>query len=409
MAVVIAHFENGGGFGGAITSFEEHIRYSPPECRHLVATSHSDPPTMAALRRTGSEIIQLPQYRRSGFVQSALKRVAPVPLLSRVVALTVSAGELLVRFVYGAAAAWKLRPLGVGAIHLNNGIYFNLEGIVAARLLGVPCLLTVRGLEHVQDGMVRMVSPRMTALLTHVFAVSAYVARQLIEWGMPPGRVTTVFETVDVNVCRQRALEPIPDTELEKPGTPVVVMVGCILPWKGHRVFIEAAGRIIQREGLRNCAFWIVGGAAPGTEEFLASLNERSRELGLQIRFLGHQDNVYKWLSHADVVVHASVEPEPFGRVIIEAMALGKPVIATQIGGPLEIVVNGRNGILVPPNEPDTLADAVARVLSDDEMRTRLQQGGIETVENTFSTARFQHTLRGVYRQAVPQLAGVAR
>jgi glycosyltransferase involved in cell wall biosynthesis len=186
-------------------------------------------------------------------------------------------------------------------------------------------------------------------------------------------------------------------------------MVGCILPWKGHRVFIEAAGRIIQREGLRNCAFWIVGGAAPGTEEFLASLNERSRELGLQIRFLGHQDNVYKWLSHADVVVHASVEPEPFGRVIIEAMALGKPVIATQIGGPLEIVVNGRNGILVPPNEPDTLADAVARVLSDDEMRTRLQQGGIETVENTFSTARFQHTLRGVYRQAVPQLAGVAR
>ena len=406
-ALWIAHFENGGGFGGAITSFEEHVRYAPPECKHLIATSHTDAATMHVLHRSGARVIELPQYRRPDLLLAAFRRMAGLSLITKLFAVSVGFAEVLARTVYGAMAAYKLRSYRIAAVHLNNGLFFNLEGVVASKLLGVPCLLTVRGLETRTDPIVRTVAPLLASAVTHVLAVSSYIADQLIAWGVPPARVTTVFETVDIELCRQKMEEPLPELDAIPSVGPVIAMVGCILPWKGYGTFVEAAALVLRGGRVPDASFWVIGGPAKGTEDFALELRRRAAALGLEerLRFFGHQNNVFPWTGRSDAVVHASLQPEPFGRVIIEAMALGKPVIASRLGGPVEIISDGETGLLIEPGNPEILARAIEKLLTDNELRQRLIEGGTRTVSHKFSTAAFSGKIRSVYEQALPALA----
>ena len=161
-------------------------------------------------------------------------------------------------------------------------------------------------------------------------------------------------------------------------GAPLVGIVGRLQPWKGQEVFLRAAARITAaRPDVR---FLVVGGAVLGTEgSYPDDLRRLAGELGLdgRVHFAGHQEDVYPWFDALDVVVHASIG-EPFGLVLVEAMALGKPLIATNVAGPTEIVEDGRSGLLVPPGDPRAIADAVERVLGDPALAAALGKGASE-------------------------------
>ena len=104
--------------------------------------------------------------------------------------------------------------------------------------------------------------------------------------------------------------------------------------------------------------------------------------------FTGQVDAPEAWYAAADVVVHASVQPEPFGLVLLEAMASECALIAAGAGGPREVVEDGTNGVLVPPGDPAALAGALERLLADEEERRRLGRRGRETVLAKHTTAR---------------------
>jgi glycosyltransferase involved in cell wall biosynthesis len=146
---------------------------------------------------------------------------------------------------------------------------------------------------------------------------------------------------------------------------PVVGIVGRLEPWKGQETFLRAAALVARvRPDVR---FAVVGGAVLGWEgDYAAALERLAADLGIADRttFTGHHPDVFGWFDALDIVVHAS-EGEPFGLVIVEAMALGKPLVAAASGGPIELVEEGISGLLVPPRDDSAYADAILRYLDD--------------------------------------------
>jgi glycosyltransferase involved in cell wall biosynthesis len=184
------------------------------------------------------------------------------------------------------------------------------------------------------------------------------------------------------------------------PDQPLAILPGRLEGWKGQRTFIEAAATVHQQ--LPAARFWIVGGAvAIGTPDkgYPAELEARVAELGLSdvVTFTGHQSAPYDYMVAADVVVHASTSPEPFGLVPVEAMGLGRTVIAANAGGPAESVIDGQTGILIPPGKPDLLAEALLELCRDPERRERLGQAAARHVAENFSADRMAADLMRVY------------
>ena len=160
------------------------------------------------------------------------------------------------------------------------------------------------------------------------------------------------------------------------PRSPLVGIIGRLERWKGQKTFLRSARLVADRRP--DVRFAVVGGALKGSEgSYPDDLRELAADLGIadRVHFAGHQDDPYPWFDALDVVVHASAG-EPFGLVVVEAMALGKPVVATMPGGPAEVVEDWRSGLLVPANAEQPLADAVLRILDDPELAARLGEGG---------------------------------
>ena len=156
----------------------------------------------------------------------------------------------------------------------------------------------------------------------------------------------------------------------------IIGIVGRLEPWKGQHTFLEAAATVAQLRP--ECRFAVVGDDLLGNHrEYPKYLRRLAHELGLadRVHFAGHQEAVYGWFDALDIVVHATYG-EPFGLVVVEAMALRKPVIASTPGGPEEIVEDGVSGLLVPANRPEALARSLQRLLDDPGLAARLADAG---------------------------------
>lgn len=149
---------------------------------------------------------------------------------------------------------------------------------------------------------------------------------------------------------------------------------------------------------LPDARFLLVGDAIFGEKSFVDELKEMCRELGVaeKVVFTGFRDDVPGIMRSIDLLVHASTLPEPFGMVLIEAMAACRPVVATRAGGVQEIVDNGVTGILVPPRDEDAMARAIIEILSDGGLRQRMGEAGLRRVEERFSR---DETTRGIERE----------
>ena len=150
----------------------------------------------------------------------------------------------------------------------------------------------------------------------------------------------------------------------------LVVCVGRLQKWKGQDVLLKAAPSILAK--YPNTHFVFVGGVLPGMNDgFEQELNNLAWSLGIssKCRFAGFRSDVSLFLNDADLVVHTSVKPEPFGLVVVEAMAMGKPVLATRAGGPCEIIEDGKNGWLIEPGNDQAFSSAIVTLLEDPAKR----------------------------------------
>jgi glycosyltransferase involved in cell wall biosynthesis len=182
---------------------------------------------------------------------------------------------------------------------------------------------------------------------------------------------------------------------------PVVTIPGRLQSWKGQDVFLRAAARVA--DAIPQARFVVLGGALYGwDQEFAARLPRLAASLGIagRVAFTGHRDDALAVVAGSDIVAHCSTSPEPFGMVVIEAMALGRPVIASNTGGPPEIIDDGETGLLIPPGQPGPLAEAIVGLLRDDRRRRAIAEAGREVARQQFSAETMTRTLAAVYQRA---------
>ncbi len=176
-----------------------------------------------------------------------------------------------------------------------------------------------------------------------------------VPYGIDPGPFLTVTDA---------------ETEAARAGlgvgdAPLLGLFGRLAEWKGQHVAIDAAA------ALPGVHLLLVGGAMFGEDAYAQSLRDRARELGVsdRVHFAGYRDDVPILMRTSDIILHTSVAAEPFGRVILEGMLAGRPVIATGAGGAREIVDDDVTGILVPPGDPSALVEAVRQLLMAPDRR----------------------------------------
>jgi glycosyltransferase involved in cell wall biosynthesis len=300
-------------------------------------------------------------------------------------------------FRAGRQLLQHLRAEPVDVLHAHTRV----GQVVAARLsrrTGIPYVATWHGFFRRNLG--RRLWP-CTGQRT--IAISEPVRRHLLEdFRVPAERVRLIWNGVDVDHFAQRpAAESLvrfrAQHRLPERG-PVVGGIGRLASGrvKGFDLLLEAGGLLAQR---RSDLTVLIAGDGPRR----LFLEEKARRFGMEqrVRFAGTVSDVRLPLGVLDVFVFSSRWPEGFGLSLIEAMAAGRPVVATRVGAVPEIIEDGRDGLLVEPEDARALADAVARLLDDPAAAARLGQAAQRRVRERFSLDRMASEVEVVYREVV--------
>lgn len=287
-----------------------------------------------------------------------------------------------------------IRELRADLVHLNNGIVRNHSWMIAARIAGVPCLTHERGIIDRFSTTDRVLARSLQA----VICISAAVERGLRAQGLDHLRLVRIHNGLDAAAMRPtRSSADVRDELGVAPGSPVIGIVGNIKAWKGQSIVVEAMARLQARWPGLVCL--LIGDVPREDASYKATIERRIAELGLQRHVLitGFRSDVANYVNALDVLVHASVRPEPFGRVLLEAMALSKPVVASADGGVTEIVEPRKTGLLFRPGDADALAAGVDELLSNPDRAVSMGRAGRERLDVQFSLARNVESTQTLY------------
>ena len=292
-----------------------------------------------------------------------------------------SLGKLKTLSVFILRLSRMIRSLDVDIVHTNS-LKADILGGIAGRLARKRVIWHVRDRiaeDYLPSKTVR-VFRRLARWIPHAIVANSNATLETLrlsnEYGQTSKAATVVYDGFD--------FAELPVGEVVPQGSLEVGLVGRISPWKGQDVFLQAIHQIHGE--FPEARFQIIGSALFGEDAYESRLRALSTALGLDrcVEFCGFVRDVQKHIAKLDLLVHASTIPEPFGQVIIEGMAAGKPVIASRGGGAMEIVVDGVSGVLVPMNDSKALAGAMRELLGDAALRSRLGAGGRKRVQDSF-------------------------
>lgn len=336
-----------------------------------------DGPIVPALRAAGATVEILPMAETARSVNRALVRPGRLPL---------GAAWATVRYTW--VLGRRLRELAPDVVHTNS-LKAALYGGVAGRLARRPVLWHIRDRiadDYLPGPAVRVIR-FLAGIIPHAVLTNSESTRQTL------GRVADRASTTVVH-------DPLPAVDASsRPDTaePVFAMIGRIAPWKGQDVFVRAFALAFPEGGARAV---VVGAPLFGESDFEADLHSLAAQLSIadRIEFTGQREDVPIILGQVDVVVHASIIPEPFGQVVVEAMAAGRAVVASAAGGPLEIVTDGVDGLLSPPGDVEALAARLRRLADDHALRCRLGDAAVERARD-FAPGVIGPRIERIYRR----------
>lgn len=378
---VIAFCENGAGYGGAVISLEAFLEKLPLQfVPHIY---------------TGIGVAPYPQLSCYG----AWRHLPSISLLSQQwlrrhkIPFASSIDNIFNMLPTALRYYRAFKRDGIELVYLNNEPSCNMAAALGAWMARLPTVLHARGFSTDTRG-----NRWVLSTLKHCMPVSNAVRQVLLELGLPEDKCTVVPEGLDLTVFHPRAPDPVLRTSLDLGNDdPVITLVGGLVDWKGQDVLIDAAPRILAR--YPDAHFLLVGTAYGRDSTFANMVKARAADPGLggRVRLLGSRSDVSDILALSDVVLHTSTTPEPFGRTFLEGMALGRAVIASNEGGPLDVIENGVDGLLIAPRDPQLLADAVLRLLDSRELRATL--GANAAIKAcSFSIERHTDTLCALLR-----------
>lgn len=293
-----------------------------------------------------------------------------------------------------------IRERGVAIVHARSRAPA-WSAWIAARRAGVHFVTTYHGL-YGEDLPGKRLYNSVMIRGERIIAISRHIAAHLTgTLGVDPARVRTIPRGVDPvlfdpdAVSGDRIMRLVRQWRLPD-GAPLVMLPGRLSGWKGQRVLIDAMAMLDNKQAVAV----LVGSEQRAS--YAAELLARAKELGVgeRLRVVGECDDMPAALMLADVVVHASTRPEAFGRVVIEAQAMRRMVVASDLGGPVETVDHGVTGWRVPPGDPKALAGALDLALAlPEEERMALGARARADVMAHYTTAAMQNATLDVYEE----------
>jgi glycosyltransferase involved in cell wall biosynthesis len=299
-------------------------------------------------------------------------------------------------------AAWKdtwrlrrrLRELRPNVVHTNS-LKAALYGGLAARLAGIPVVW------HIRD---RIASDYLPTPAVHLVRLLANILPQVVLANSRATKKTLgLRRRVDV-VPSAVVYDPLVMSNSERLSSDrefTVAMIGRLAPWKGQDVFLRAFAEAF-RDGPELAL--VVGSAMFGEDEYESELRGLVVELGIdkQVTFVGFTEDVLAVLDSVDCLVHASLIPEPFGQVVIEGMAACLPVIASNEGGPAEVITDGVDGLLCRPGDHQAMAAMLRELKAHPETRERLGKAAVIRTRQ-FAPERVARLIFRAYRSVAPR------
>jgi Glycosyltransferase len=295
--------------------------------------------------------------------------------------------------------ARMLRSIKPDIVHTHT--YFtNTLGRIAAKLAGVPVILThVHSTYWAYSKRNLFIEKILSRFTDRIICCSNAVQEFVVSHeGIDSVKVVTIYNGVRAKTGAFNRTEIRKNLDLDVHDV-VIVTVASLVYIKGHRYLIEAVNMLNKDE--RALQYLIVGDGP-----FRRTLEEQVGRLGLEnlVRFLGEKKDIKEVLLSADIFVLPSCEIEGLGLSILEAMAYGKPVIATAIGGIPEAVDDGVTGLLVPPHDPTALARALRVLLHDKGKRERMGSEGARRFAMKFSVEKFLHEIDSLYDECIEKV-----
>ncbi len=271
--------------------------------------------------------------------------------------------------VKGLSSLGKLAPLISKVVQLSSDydlIYANTQkalvvGALASAIARRPLVYHLHDIlstDHFSRINLRIAVTLANRFASLVIANSLATESAFIAAGGRPGITKVIYNGFESNLYKinDSALDELKEN-LGVKGKFLIGHFSRLSPWKGQHILIES---------LKDCpedvTVILVGDALFGEQDYVRNLHQKVAELGLEnrVKFLGFRSDIVPLMTACDLIVHSSTAPEPFGRVIVEAMLCGKPVIAAKAGGAVELVETNKTGWLVSPGDPIELANAIA-------------------------------------------------
>jgi glycosyltransferase involved in cell wall biosynthesis len=264
---------------------------------------------------------------------------------------------------------------------------------VAARL--IPGMILIRSRHIEVDYPNRFWSRIAYRRLPHgVITTSQRIADRLVEeLGVPANRVTCVSTGVELKRFELRGPGSLRQELGLEPKVALVGMISVLRSWKGHATFLEAAAKVLEAYGAP--VHFVIAGDGPGREDLTQKIAQAPWKG--RVTLLGHRTDVPDVLAALDVLVLPSYAHEGIPQIILQAQAMGRAVVATTVGGIPEVVEDGVNGLLVPPQDPAALAEKIELLLNDPALRERLGRAAREGIERHHSVDAMGEKLLRLY------------
>jgi glycosyltransferase involved in cell wall biosynthesis len=332
--------------------------------------------------------VNIARFKRSGKVSGIARQAVGMPAAAR--ALMAIVREHDVRIVH------------------SNSTHAHVYGALVARLAGIPSVWHVR--DSVRLGMTGRI---LQSLSSKIVVPSRSAVQSVFGGGMEQGKIVVIPNGIDLKKWSSESAA-LQDSRMGSGGAInirkeygigeneiVIAMVAQLVPWKRQHDFIAAAGLVARKRP--DVRFFIIGEDMFGDHRrYAEDLRKTAGDLKLDGRvvFTGRRNDMVDAMASIDVLVLPSLN-EPFGRVVIEAMAVKKPVIATNDGGPAEIIEDGVSGFLVPPRLPSALAESMMSLIDDTDRRKRMGSAGRKIAEARFDIRNSAAQVEAIYRNLV--------
>jgi glycosyltransferase involved in cell wall biosynthesis len=286
-----------------------------------------------------------------------------------------------------------IRKRKIDLVHINNNIKNCFDVILAAHFMGVPCVCHIRETRPVcQMDRIFGRFVKQAIVLNNV----AYIGMDKV---VGPNKTSMIHDGIDFDVVINRENVIKIKDEFNLNHVYCVGFLGRLVESKGVDIFIQSAALVKDR--FKNVKFLIIGDNPDRKYTYYKYLKQLVDGLGLrnEVVFAGWRSDKFDFISVMDVLVQPSSYPEGFGLTCIEAMALGKPVIATSVAGHTDIIENGKTGCLVPSRNPPAMAQAIINFIENPLLAERIAKAGRESVNQRFNIQGKVKEIESIYKK----------